>query len=99
LLSRLGVSSSSRRWLGIRRLLSVFSMLVVFGAAQAQRGHTKRWGIMTAGAGVRTPRLSRHSGASKPIFEVFYLCTLVTRRWQFHTCTSPYFHNLKIYSL
>jgi hypothetical protein len=38
LLPRLGVSSSSRRRLGIRRLLPLFSMLATHGAARPHVG-------------------------------------------------------------
>ena len=47
LLPRLGVSSFSRRWLGIRRPLSLFSMLVMFGAARAPHGRVKPRGKRT----------------------------------------------------
>ena len=50
LLPRLGVSSSSRHRLGMRRSLSLFPMMVTFGAVQAPRGRGKR----TANADVRT---------------------------------------------
>ena len=53
LLSRLGVSSS-RRQLGIRRLLPLLSMLVRFGAARASCGHAKLREKRTASTGVRT---------------------------------------------
>jgi hypothetical protein len=42
LLPRLGVSSSSRHRLGIRRPLPHFSILVTFGAALAPCGRVKR---------------------------------------------------------
>ena len=53
LLPRLGVSSS-RRQLGIRRLLPLLSMLVRFGAARASCGHAKLREKRTASTGVRT---------------------------------------------
>jgi hypothetical protein len=56
MLPRLSVSSSSRRQLGIRRLLSLFSMLVTFGEARAPCERTKRHEKMTAGACVRKPK-------------------------------------------
>ena len=53
LLPRLGVSSSSRRWLGICWPLPLLSMLVTFGAAQASRGLGKRLQVWASGRVVR----------------------------------------------
>jgi hypothetical protein len=66
LLPRLGVSSSSQCRLGIRRLVPLFSMLMMFGTARAPHRHAKRHGKITAGAGVRTPRSSECSGRRGP---------------------------------
>jgi hypothetical protein len=50
LLPRLSVSSSRRR-LGIRRPLPLFSMLVTFGVVQTLRGRVKWHGKRTVSAG------------------------------------------------
>jgi hypothetical protein len=73
LLTRLDVSSPSQHWLGIRRLLSLFRMLVTLGTARAPCGRVKRLGKLTGGAGVQTPhpsRLSRCPCISKPLEKI-----------------------------